>query len=116
MLRNYFKIAFRNLQNRKAYAFINVAGLSLGIASGILIFTVVSYHLSFENFHRNKNRIYRITSDFVYQDGTEHQPGVPGPLGKAFRGDYAFLEKTTRVMTFGNALISLPGEKEIKKF
>jgi len=122
MLRNYFsaghsvKIAFRNLRNRKAYALINIAGLSLGIACGILIFTVVSYHLSFENFHKNKNRVYRITSDYLYPDGIEHQPGVPGPLGKAFRNDYAFAEKTARVMSFGNALISLPGETTIKKF
>ena len=122
MLRNYFsaghsvKIAFRNLRNRKAYAIINIAGLSLGIACGILIFTVVSYHLSFENFHKNKNRVYRITSDYLYPDGIEHQPGVPGPLGKAFRNDYAFAEKTARVMSFGNALISLPGETTIKKF
>src|SRR5437868_10355958 len=103
MLRNYFKIAFRNLQNRKAYAFINVAGLSLGIACGILIFTVVNYHLSFEGFHKNKNRIYRIVSDYTYEDGVEHQSGVPGPLGKAFRNDYAFAENTARVMSFGNA-------------
>src|SRR5205085_6282025 len=90
--------------------------LSLGIACGILIFTVVSYHLSFDRFHKNKERIYRITSDYKYEDGVEHQPGVPGPLGKAFRNDYAFAEKTARVMSFGNALISLPGDKEIKKF
>src|SRR5690349_13268019 len=116
MFKNYFKIAFRNLQRRKAYALINVLGLSLGVACGILIFTVVTYHLGFENFHKNKDRIYRITSEFIYQDGIEHQPGVPGPLGKAFRNDYAFAEKTARVMAFSNALISLPGEKEIKKF
>jgi len=116
MIKNYFKIAFRNLQRHKAYAFINVIGLSLGIACGILIFTLVSYHLSFDNFHPGKNRIYRIIADFKYDDGTEHQSGVQQPLGKAFRNDYAFAEKVARVMVFEDALISLPGEKEIKKF
>ncbi|MEJ0106120.1 MAG: ABC transporter permease [Bacteroidota bacterium] len=91
-------------------------GLSLGIACGILIFTLVSYHLSFENFHPNKDRIYRITSNYKYDGGVEHQSGVQQPLGQAFRNDYAFAEKVARVMVFGDALISLPGEKEIKKF
>jgi len=116
MIKSYFKIAFRNLRHNKAYAFINVIGLSLGIACGILIFTLVSYHLSFENFHPNKDRIYRIVSDYTYEDGIEHQSGVQQPLGKAFRNDYAFAEKVARVMVFEDALISLPGEKEIKKF
>ncbi len=116
MVKNYLKIALRNLQKHKSYAFVNVAGLSLGIACGILIFTVVTYNLSFDNFHKNKNRIYRITSEYVYPDGIEHQSGVPGPVGKAFRNDYAFAEKVARVMTFSDALITLPGEREIKKF
>ncbi len=116
MLKNYFKITLRNLQRHKAYAFINVAGLSLGIACGILIFTLLSYHLSFDNFHENKDRIYRIVSNYQYEGGIEHQQGVQQPLGKAFRDDYSFTEKVARVVYYSNALITLPGEKEAKKF
>ncbi len=57
MLKNYFKIAWRNLKRNKAYAAINVIGLSLGIASGILIFVLVSYHLSFDTYHKTQNRV-----------------------------------------------------------
>jgi len=116
MLKNYFKIGLRNLQRHKAYAFINVIGLSLGIACGILIFTMVSYHLSFDNFHPDRDRIYRIVSDYQYEGGKEHQQGVQQPLGKAFRDDYSFAEKVARVVYYNNALITLPGEKESKKF
>ena len=116
MLRNYFKVAFRNLQRNKAYALINVTGLSLGIACGILIFTLVSYHLSFDNFHKNKDRIYRVVTDFKSADGVERQSGIQQVFGKVFRHDYAFAEKVARVMVYGNTLISLPEEKEVKKF
>jgi putative ABC transport system permease protein len=116
MPRNYFKIAWRNLQRHKAYAFINVIGLSLGIASGILIFTLVSYHLSFDNFHNNKERIYRIVSNYNYDGSVEHQQGVQQPLGKVFRSDYSFNEKVARVLVYRSAFITLPGEKEVKKF
>lgn len=115
MIKNYIKIAWRNLQHNRAYAAINIAGLSLGIACGILIFTLVSYHLSFDDFHPNKDRIYRIVTEFK-GDVTDYQPGVPQPLGKAFRNDYTIAEKVARVKSNRKTLISLPGEKEIKKF
>jgi ABC-type antimicrobial peptide transport system permease subunit len=116
MFRNYFKIALRNLKRNKAYAFINVIGLSLGIACSILIFTVVTYHLSFDNFHHNKERIYRIVSNYHYEGGIEHQQGVQQPLGKVFRNDYSFNEKVARAVYYNNALILLPDEKQVKKF
>jgi len=61
MFRNYFKIGWRNLVRNKAYAAINIVGLSLGIACAILIFTLVTFHLSFDRFHPDLGRIYRIT-------------------------------------------------------
>jgi len=115
MIKNYFKIAWRNLQRNKAYATINVIGLSLGIACGILIFTIVSFHLSFDTYHKNKDRVYRLVTEF-HNETIEYNSAVPQPLGKAFRNDYTFAEKTARVVDYENTLISLPGEKEIKKF
>ncbi len=115
MFKNYFKIAWRNLRRNKAYAFINVAGLSLSIACGILIFTLVSYHLSFDTFHKNKDRIYRIVTE-IHNEDVGHTPGVPPPFAKAFRNDYTFAEKTARAVTFWNELISIPSDKDNKKF
>ncbi|MFT4152487.1 ABC transporter permease [Parafilimonas sp.] len=121
MFRNYFparhfvKTAWRNVIRNKAYTFISVFGLSLGITAAMLIFTFVSYQLSFDNFHPNADRIYRIVSAYHYET-TEYQTGVPQPLGAAFRNDFSFAEKTARVRTYNNAVILLPGEKEIKKF
>src|SRR3954447_26479806 len=115
MFRNYFRIAWRNLKRNKTYSFINVFGLSLGIGCAILIFTFVTYHFSFDNFHSNAGRVYRIVSEF-HNEAIEYQPGVPQPLGKAFRNDFTFAEKIARVRSYNNALVTLPNEKEIKKF
>jgi putative ABC transport system permease protein len=115
MIRNYIKVALRNLKHNKAYAIINVVGLSLGITCGILIFMLVSYNLSFDSFHSNKQRIYRVVTDF-HEESIEHQPGTPQPLGKALRNDYSFTQQIARIKSNRRVLISLPGETEVKKF
>ena len=62
MLKNYFKTAFRNLSRNKVYSFINIAGLSLGLACAMLIMLYVKDEVSFDRFHKNVNNIYRIVS------------------------------------------------------
>ncbi|TSJ43042.1 FtsX-like permease family protein [Mucilaginibacter corticis] len=114
MIKNYLKIAWRNLKRNKAYAFISVTGLALGVTCGILIFTLISYHLSFDNFHKNPDRIYRFYTE--WHDGTVGMASaVPQPLGKAYRANFNLSEKTARIISYSGTLISLPG-KDIKKF
>jgi predicted permease len=115
MLKNYFKIALRTLNRQKTYTAINVVGLTLGISAAILIFTLVSYQLSFDDFHPDKDRIYRLTTD-MRSETLDHFACVPQPLGKAFRNDYDLAEKTARVVYYKQTLVSLPNSKEIKKF
>jgi len=115
MIKNYFKIAWRTLRRQRSYTAINIVGLTLGIAAAILIFTLVSYQLSFDNFHPNKDRIYRVTTA-VKGEFLGKMACVPQPLGKAFRHDYDLAEKTARVIYYKRTLISLPNDKEVKKF
>ena len=63
MLKNYFKIAFRNIIRKKVYTAINILGLALGICACIVIYVISSYELSFDNFHPGKDRIYRMMGD-----------------------------------------------------
>ncbi|MFQ5754026.1 MAG: hypothetical protein ACE5HI_18720 [bacterium] len=62
MLRNYIKIAYRNLVRQRAYSFINVLGLSLGISCFILIILFIQDELNYDRYHVNADRIYRIES------------------------------------------------------
>src|SRR6185312_12515955 len=62
MFKNYFKTAFRNLARNKIYSFINVAGLSLGLACAMLIMLYVKDEVSFDRFHKNVDNIYRVVS------------------------------------------------------
>ena len=62
MFKNYFKTAFRNLARNKVYSFINIAGLSLGLACAMLIMLYVKDEVSFDRFNKNGNNIYRIVS------------------------------------------------------
>lgn len=112
MLKNYFKIAWRNLQRNKSYAAINIIGLSLGIACAILIFTIVSFHFSFDNFHSKKDRIYRVVTE-LHNEQINYQSGTPPAFTKAFKSDYTFIEKAARAVTFRRQ-VSIPSEN--KKF
>ncbi|HEV8507487.1 MAG TPA: hypothetical protein VGQ53_18875, partial [Chitinophagaceae bacterium] len=66
MFKNYLKTAVRNLAKNKIFSLINVAGLSIGISSALVIYLIVSYDLSFDKFEKNRDRIYRIVSDFTF--------------------------------------------------
>jgi len=115
MFKNYFKIGWRNLMRHKSNSLINIVGLSLSIACGILIFTLVNFHLSFDDFHPNKERIYRIVTE-IHNQEVSYTPGVPPPFTKAFRNDFTFAEKVARAVNFRGELISVTDGKEIKKF
>src|SRR5258708_39294269 len=98
MFKNYFKTAFRNLSRNKSYAFINVAGLGVGVAACLLIFLVIQYENSFDNFHANKERIYRISTRFNTPDGFTYTRGTCFPAGKQLPLDYPELEHVASIV------------------
>jgi len=115
MIKNYFKIAWRHLQRNKSYAFINVAGLTLGITCSILIFTLVRYQLSFDDFHPDTNNTYRVVTE-IHHDDLSYTSGTPTPLGKALRSEYSFADKIACVRVFGSPLVTVNARKDIHKF
>jgi len=115
MYKSYFKIGWRNLAKNKSYSLINVAGLALSMACGIFIFSLVNHHLSFDNFHRDPGRIYRVVTE-LHRDVIAYRSSVPSPLGEFFRNDYTYGEKVARVYTETGALITLRKGNELIKF
>ena len=80
MFQNYFKTAFRNFFRRKVFAFINVMGLTVGITSCLVAYLYVSYEMSFDGFHPDKKRIYRLVSDIQISSGEKFSlTEVPRP-------------------------------------
>ncbi|MBC8153540.1 MAG: ABC transporter permease [Bacteroidetes bacterium] len=108
MLRNYLKIAWRNLRKNRTYALINVTGLALGMGSALLIFALVRYHFATDTHHRNYERTYRIVSTFVTPDGDSHTPGVPYAMGKAVRNDHPDVEQLAMVEQWEEPMVSVP--------
>jgi putative ABC transport system permease protein len=81
MFKNYLKIAIRNLTRNKIYSFINIAGLSLGLASAMLIILYVKDEVSYDRFHAGVNQIYRVTSEnFDKKENKLNQNGNTGYL------------------------------------
>jgi predicted permease len=113
MFQNYFTTARRTLVRHKSYTLINVLGLVLGIACGILIFSLVNYHLSFDKFHANADRIYRVTSELHNEDVSKYGT-VPQPIGAAMRDDFAFVEKAAMLIDFGATISILDAGKKEK--
>jgi putative ABC transport system permease protein len=70
MLTNYFKSTFRNLYRYKGFTFINIVGLTVGLATSIFIFLWVTDELTYDRFHENGDRIYRVMSNLTYTDGS----------------------------------------------
>src|SRR5205814_8346451 len=97
MIENCFKTALRNLKRNKSYAAINIIGLSVGIATCLLIFLVIQFEISFDNFHQNKSRIYRVVTVFKKPEGTNYTRGSSFPVAKGLRIDYPQLENVARI-------------------
>ena len=85
MIKNYFKIAWRNIVRHKGYSAINVAGLTVGIAACLLIFVVLQYELSFDTFQPGYKQIYRITTQTNRDGAVAPHPGVSAPAVELFR-------------------------------
>jgi putative ABC transport system permease protein len=98
MFKNYIKTALRNLKRNLGYATINVAGLAVGIAASLLIFLVIRFETGFDNFHKDKDRIYRVTSAFKTQDGIEHSAGIAFPAAPALRAEFPQLRLVTNML------------------
>ncbi|MVM35731.1 FtsX-like permease family protein [Spirosoma sp. HMF4905] len=114
MLSNYVKIALRKLNRHKSYTLINVVSLSLGIACAILIFTLVKYHLSFDTFHANQDRIYRIYTE-LHTEKVTYSTGVPNPMGEAFKRGYNVAEEVGRIGFLKDRVVAVSPEKKFKE-
>jgi len=123
MLRHFFQIAWRNLNKRKLFGFINIAGLSIGMACCLLITLYVRNELSFDRYNTKAARIYRVTQTFrSVQKGENPGPPAPqdfwvwgcAPVGPALQHDFPEIEKVVRFMSPISILLQ-HGERRIQQ-
>ncbi len=95
MLKNFFKTVFRKFSRNKSYVVINIAGLSLGLTSAVILFLIIRHELSFDVHHSNKDSIYRVNTITAEQDGTNKTGASQQPLGAAIRTYFSGLKVTT---------------------
>lgn len=97
MLRNYLKIAIRNIRRHKTYAFINITGLAIGMACCILIIMYIITELSYDKFHNNSQRIYRLASDANVGGMVAQIALSNAPAGPALVQAYPEVENAVRI-------------------
>src|SRR5574341_675946 len=107
MLKNYLKIALRNILKHKGYSAINLLGLAVGMASCILILLFVHDELSYDKYHENAGQIYRVTREWFNSDGTSslHLGHVAPPIGPLLKNDFPDLLHVVRIAFGGNPLL-----------
>lgn len=113
MFKNYLKTAIRNIRRNKTYATINTVGLAVGIASCLLIFLVIQFQTSFDNFHKNKDRIYRVGSVFTNDQGIDFSEATSFPVIDGIRNEFQDIKKSAVIYrTDGQITIDKSGSNE----
>lgn len=120
MLKNYLRMAWRNLSRHKAYAVINISGLAVGIAACLILFTVVKYELSYDAFQPDYERIYHIASERKNSEGISYGEGVPFPAYEDLKMRFPQAKVAAMFANYGSQVTVLdpndPNSSSDKKF
>ncbi len=112
MIKNFFKITYRNLLHNKGFSAINITGLAIGMAAAALILLWIQNELSYDQFHKNKNRIYEVWNRMRVNDEIACTNTCSELLAPALQKDLPEIERAVRVYS-NNQLVFSVGEKRI---
>ncbi len=114
MLLNYFKIAWRNLFKNKAFSFINISGLAIGMAATLLILLWVYNEQSWDKFHKNYSTVYHALSNRNFNGEITTGPDMMYPLARAAKSAFPEVEYAT-IVSFGETTLFSVGDKRLNK-
>lgn len=112
MIKNFFKVAWRNLLRNKGFSFINISGLAIGMASAILIMLWIKHELSYDQFHEKKDRIYEAWNRAHFSGKLQCWNTTPKILARTLEKDIPEVERAVRVNWPRNVLFSV-GDKRL---
>ncbi len=98
MIRNYLKIAWRNLMKNKIFSFINIFGLAIGLACCMLITLYVYHELSYDSHHKNLKQLYQLGTIFVKEGKEDRTANTPAPMAKAMQQEFPEIEMSARLL------------------
>ncbi|WP_121808177.1 ABC transporter permease [Mucilaginibacter kameinonensis] len=112
MFKNYFKIAWRNLTRNKSYAAINITGLAVGIAVCMVIFIIIKFQTSFDNFHLKKDRIFRVLTEYHHAEtgNITYGKDVPFPFPLGLKTAFPQVEQVAPIFASQNDQLIIPDE------
>jgi len=113
MIRNFFKVAFRNMFRNKAFSVINIAGLTIGMASAILILLWVQNEMSYDRFHANLNRLYEVFGNNIADGKINTGNATPEIMAPILKNDIPEIEQVSRISGGENYLFTV-GDKNLK--
>jgi ABC-type antimicrobial peptide transport system permease subunit len=120
MVKNYFKTAFRSLARNRNYTIINIAGLAVGIAVCMIIFIIIQFQTSFDNFHSKKGRIYRVLTEYRHADAATISYGkdVPFPMPEALKTAFPQIEQVAPIFASHDDQVLIPDKNgtTVKQF
>ncbi|HNP22254.1 MAG TPA: ABC transporter permease [Panacibacter sp.] len=109
MFKNYITISLRTLWKNKLFTAINILGLAIGISASLVIYLLVNYHFTFDQFEKDGDRIYRVVSDFSFSGEVYYNSGVRAPLSNAMKNEITGLEANVPFRTWdGDIKVSVP--------
>ncbi|WP_353125346.1 ABC transporter permease [Parapedobacter pyrenivorans] len=111
MITNYLKIAWRNIIRQRRTSLINLIGLSLGIASALVLFVIVQHEWSYDRFHKNYKHIYRIVTETKHENSSDYNAGVANPLPQALQVDMPQLKAIVPLLATGGQ-VDVPNKNQ----
>src|SRR5690606_3414236 len=106
MIRNYIKIAWRNLKRHKLFSLINILGLSLGVSTCFIMMLYVQDELSYDKFHQNATNIVRLVFQANINGGKINESVTMAPVAQTLKNDFPEVEDATRLLDYGHPKIS----------
>ncbi|MGN6493731.1 MAG: ABC transporter permease [Agriterribacter sp.] len=116
MIRNYLKVAIRNLWRNKSFSIINITGLATGICCFLLIALYVLDELNYDRYYENAARIYRVNADIKFGGAEMNYPFSSDMMGQTFKKDFPEVENYTRIYNSNGSKLVKKGNQFINEF
>jgi len=116
MIKNYLKLLFRSMNKHKGYSFINIAGLTVGLACFILISLWISFEISYDRFHENRDNLYQVIGENLLPNGDLHIfPNTPAALAQALKMERPEIKNVSRSLEWLEFLLGTEEKRFLER-